>query len=400
MLGEIEILKLIENGENSYIEFKEDSVSNNKIAREMIALSNYKGGVIFLGVDDNGNVIGMTKNDNEERIMNVCHDIVKPRILPAYYEVIIGDAKVGVIEIENGSNKPYYIEEKFRLSEGKTKTVKLYYNRYGSTTREIEDRDELQRLFQASQNIHFEIIPASYARFDDLDIDAIKRYLKAFRNKTILTEENKFTLLQNLELIVNVDNTYKPTIAGMILFGKDKVSKYLPQSGIMCVKVGGNNITDDKEDHKFFEGNAFDNFKNSLSFFRLYNAASFTIEGALRKNYYDYPEDAFRELLANAISHRDYTISESQISVWIYNNRIEIKSPGKLPNTLTVEKMKVGIRYHRNQVIVQYFYDANIVEKMGQGIPKTNEWLKENGNPELDIREEGDEVIAIMYKRQ
>ena len=280
------------------------------------------------------------------------HDIVKPRIVPTYYEIRIGEAKIGVLEIENGCNKPYYMEEKFRLSDGKTKTVKLYYNRYGSTTREIEDRDELQRLFQASQNIHFEIIPASYAKIDDLDMDAIEKYLRTFRNNTILMEENRLTLLENLELIANADHVLKPTIAGLLLFGKGKVSRYLPQAGIMCVKVKGNNITDGKEDHKFFEGNAFDNYNDSLKFFSRYNAAPFVIEGSIRKNYFDYPEKAFRELLANAISHRDYTIVGSQIAVWIYNNRVEIKSPGKIPNTLTIEKMKAGIRYHRNPVIV------------------------------------------------
>ena len=399
MMGEIEILKLIENGENSYVEFKEDSVDNKKIAREIIALSNHKGGVLFLGVDDNGNIVGMARRDNEERITNICHDIVRPKINPSYYEVMIGEVKVGVIEIENGCNKPYYMEEKVRTEEGKSKTVKLYYNRYGSTTREIKERDELQRLFQASQNIHFEIIPASYAKLDDLDFDRIREYLKTYRKNTIMTEENKLILLQNLELIVNVDNELKPTIAGLLLFGNDKVSRYLPQAGIMCVKIKGNNITDDKENHKFFERNAFDNFDDSFNFLKMYNTTSFIIEGALRKNYYDYPENAFRELLANAISHRDYTIAGSQISVWIYDNRIEIKSPGRLPNTVTIEKMKVGTKYHRNPVMVQYFYDANIVEKMGQGIPNVNKWLIENGNQELEIREEGDEVIVTMYKR-
>lgn len=397
MLGEIEILKLIENGENSYVEFKEDIADNKNIAKEIIGLSNHKGGVVFLGVDNNGNILGMTRKDNEERIMNICHATVKPRIVPTYYEVAIGEVKVGIVEIENGCNKPYYMEEKV-LSAGKAKTVKSYFNRYGSTTREVEERDELQRLFQASQNIHFEIIPASYAKLDNLDIDAIKDYLISFRNNTILTDDNKPLLLQNLEMVVKVDDFLKPTIAGLLLFGKDKVSKYLPQAGIMCVKVRGDHITDDKEDHKFFEGNAFDNFNDSLRFFNRYNADSFVIEGAIRKNYFEYPEKVFRELLANAISHRDYTITGSQISVWIYNNRVEIKSPGKLPNTLTIEKMKAGVRYHRNPVIVQYFYDANIVERMGQGIPNANKWLIENGNPELEITEEGDEVIVTMYK--
>ena len=168
MLSEIDVLKLIENGENSYVEFKEDAVDNKKVSREIIGLSNHKGGYILLGVDDNKNLVGLTRSDNEERVMNICHEMVKPKIIPTYYELMIGEVKVGVIEIENGCNKPYYIEEKVRLAESKTKTIRLYYNRYGSTTREIEERDELQRLFQASQNIHFEIIPASYAKLDDL----------------------------------------------------------------------------------------------------------------------------------------------------------------------------------------------------------------------------------------
>lgn len=399
MLSEIDVLKLIENGENSYVEFKEDAVDNKKVSREIIGLSNHKGGYILLGVDDNKNLVGLTRSDNEERVMNICHEMVKPRIIPTYYELMIGEVKVGVIEIENGCNKPYYIEEKVRLAESKTKTIRLYYNRYGSTTREIEERDELQRLFQASQNIHFEIIPASYAKLDDLDMGAIVSYLKSYRNITTLVEDNKLVLLQSLELVTTVNDIPKPTIAGLLLFGKNRVSKYLPQAGIMCVKVKGTKITDDKEDHKFFEGNAFDNFNESVRFFSLYNKTSFVIEGSFRKNVYDYPEKAFRELLANALIHRDYTVAGSQISFWMYDERIEIKSPGKLPNTVTIEKMKVGTRYHRNPVLVQYFYDANIVEKMGQGIPNANKWLKENGNPELEIKEEGDEVIVIMYKR-
>ncbi len=399
MLSEIDVLKLIENGENSYVEFKEDAVDSKRVAREIIGLSNHKGGYIFLGVDDNKNLVGLTRTDNEERVMNICHDVVTPRIIPTYYELMIGEVKVGVIEIENGCNKPYYIEEKVRLAEGKTKTIRLYYNRYGSTTREIEERDELQRLFQASQNIHFEIIPASYAKLDDLDMDAIISYLKSYRNIATIVENDKLILLQNLELVIYVNDTFKPTIAGLLLFGKDRVSKYLPQTGIMCIKVKGAKITDDKADYKFFEGNAFDNFRESVKFFSLYNTTSFVIEGAFRKNIHDYPEKAFRELVANAMIHRDYTIAGSQISVWMYDDRIEIKSPGKLPNTVTIEKMKVGARYHRNPVLVQYFYDADIVEKMGQGIPNVNQWLKENGNPELEIREEGGEVIAIMHKR-
>ena len=399
MLGEIEILKLIENGENSYVEFKEDTVDNKKIAKEIIGLSNQKGGVIFLGVDDNGNIVGMTRKDNEERIMNICHDIVKPRIVPTYYEVAIGEVKVGIVEIDNGCNKPYYMEEKV-LSAGKAKIIKAYFNRYGSTTREVEERDELQRLFQASQNIHFEIIPASDAKMDNLDIDAIKEYLISFRNNTELTNKNKLALLQNLELAVKVDDFFKPTIAGLLLFGRNSVKKYLPQAGIMCARISGTKIIDKKEDVKFLTRNAFDNFDDATRFFHIYNKHSFVVEGMRRTDFFAYPDKAFRELLANAIIHRDYTIAGSEISVWIYDDRVEIRSPGGLPNSLDIEKVKFGAKYHRNPVLAQFFSYAGIVEMMGQGIPKVDEWLEENGNPELEIKEDEHEVVVTMYDRK
>ncbi|GJQ22876.1 hypothetical protein BIY37_10030 [Candidatus Brocadia sapporoensis] len=392
MLQEQEILKLIAGGENSYIEFKEDTVDNKKLAKEMIALSNHRGGYLLLGVDDAGKISGITLDGNEERIANICSDSIKPVINPAYYEMSIEDKRIGVVEIDNGCNKPYYMEDKAAKTN-------RYYMRYGSTTREVKNRDELQRLFQASQNIHYEIIPASYAKLEALDEYEIKEYLKNNRSGIELTEENKLSLFQSLELITFADNQYRPTIAGLLLFGKDRVTKCLPQAEIMCVKVSGTHITDGKENLKFFERDVFNNFKDAVSFFYLYNKQSFVIEGMKRINFYDYPEKAFREILANAIIHRDYTIAGTGIAVWIYEDRIEIKSPGGLPNTITIEKMKVGVKYHRNPVLAQYFFDANMVERAGQGIPKSNRWLKENGNPTLDIKEDEHEVVVTMYKR-
>ncbi len=391
MLNEKQILKLISDGENSYIEFKLDKIDNKKLAIEMIAFSNHKGGTIFLGVDDNAEIIGLTRDDNENRIMNICTDIIKPRIIPSYYEISIKDKKIGIIEIENGYNKPYFMEKQNTM---------VYYLRYGTQSKQIKERDELQRLFQASQNIHYEIIPVSNANIDNLDMGKIKDYLLSYRNIE-LTEENQARLLENLEIITLVEDKLKPTIAGLLLFGKnDAISRYLPQAGIMCVRIRGDKITDEKINHKFLQDDIFTNFKDAIHFFYLYNTHSFTIENITRKNLLDYPESAFRELLTNALIHRDYTISGNQIAIWIYDDRIEIRSPGALPNTITIERMKMGIKYHRNPLLAQYFYSANLMEGMGQGIPKVDKWLKENGNAELEIQEIEKEIIFTMYKRK
>ena len=104
-------------------------------------------------------------------------------------------------------------------------------------------------------------------------------------------------------------------------------------------------------------------------------------------------------MLANAVIHRDYTVFGTEIGVWIFNNRIEIRSPGGLPNTMTLENMKLGLKYHRNPVLAQYFFEAGMIERAGQGIIKCNRWLKENSNPELEIIEDDYEVKVIMYKR-
>lgn len=392
MLNEQEILKLIENGENSYIEFKEDSIENLKLVKEMVALSNHKGGYILLGVADSGIINGLSRKDNEERIMNICSDIIRPLINPAYHEVTIDKKRIGVVEIERGWNKPYY----FKDSKAKTSR---YYQRYGSTTREVKHRDELQRLFQASQNIHFEVIPASRATINNLDIDRFEEFLKTYKSSVMKKETDIEVILKNLELAADDEKALRPTIAGLLLFGRNSVKKRLPQAGIMCVRISGTKITDKKEDVKFLTRNVFDNFDDAVRFFHIYNKYSFVVEGIKRTDYFSYPDKAFRELLANAIIHRDYTIAGSEISVWIYDDRVEIKSPGGVPNSLDIEKMRFGAKYHRNPVLAQFLSYAGIVEMMGQGIPKVDEWLQENENPELDIKEDEHEVVVTMYKR-
>ncbi|MEK7727078.1 MAG: ATP-binding protein, partial [candidate division KSB1 bacterium] len=154
MLNPERLRELIAGGENSLVEFKEDAVENRKLARELVALLNHRGGYLLLGVNDKGEFVGLTRPDNEERIMNVCADLITPTVAATYYELTLAEKTIAVIEVEAGHNKPYAVSEVANLDGRKTK-VKLYYNRYGSTTREVTDRDEIQRLFQASGKLHY-----------------------------------------------------------------------------------------------------------------------------------------------------------------------------------------------------------------------------------------------------
>jgi len=396
MLTEIEILRLIENGENSYVEFKDDRISNRDLAKEIIALSNHKGGYVFLGVADDKQIVGLTRADNEERIMNLCDDLVLPTVYPTYYETSIGEIKIAIIEIEAGSIKPYCIpkgeEKKFNPDE--------IYIRQGGKTRKLRSREELQRLFQASAHLHYEIIPVAYADMENFDLETATEFLNKNIRQVSVASGNSEKALKNLDLLVETGKGLQPTIAGLLLFGKGDIKKFLPQAGITCVRIDGQSKTDQKSDHKFFNDNLFANFNSAWNFFKIYNSRTYRIEGKNRIDKFAYPDKVFREILANACIHRDYTIAGSEIMVWIFEDRIEISSPGRLPNTISIEKMKSGAKYHRNPILAQFFAYYGLVEMLGQGVLMANMWLKENNNPELQIEEKEEEVVVNIFKEQ
>ena len=263
MFDQTRLLELIRNGENSFVEFKDDAVANEKLAREIAAFANHRGGFLLLGVNDAG---------------------------------------------------------------------------------EITARDELQRLFRASANIHYEISPIAGARVADLDISAFAEFMLNFRNLDVspFDEPSQHRLLENLNLAVATEAGLQPTLAGLLLFGKNKVGKWLPQNGIDCVKIRGTQISDEIDDTKFFGRHALANLEDAFAFIYRYNTQSFVIDGMRRIDTFDYPAKALRESLVNALVHRDYIIAGSRIRVHVFENRLEIRSPGGIPNSLSLEKIKLG----------------------------------------------------------
>jgi ATP-dependent DNA helicase RecG len=400
MLNKERLLELVRNGENSFVEFKDEAVANEKLAREIAAFANHRGGYIFVGVNDDGKITGIARSDNEERIMNLCADLISPPLALSYYELTVDVKRVGVIEIEAGHNKPYAVKETVSI-DGKKKKIQTYFLRYGSTSREINARDELQRLFQASGNIHYEIVPVAGARMSDLDLAAFAEFMLNFRNLDLsqFDESSLHRLLENLNLAIPTESILQPTIAGLLLFGKNKVTRWLPQNGIDCVKIHGNDLSDEIDDTKFFERHVFANLEDAIAFIHRYNTHSFVVEGMRRVDSFDYPEKALRECLVNAIVHRDYIIAGSRMRVHIFENRIEIRSPGGIPNSLSLDKIKLGLTYHRNPVLMQFFYEARLSERLGRGIPSIFQQMKENGNPEPVLEDLEEEFRITLYKK-
>ncbi|MDO9028360.1 MAG: putative DNA binding domain-containing protein, partial [Candidatus Roizmanbacteria bacterium] len=151
-MTKLELLEIIQNGENSGIEFKRDERGNSAFAKEVVAFSNLKGGKIFIGVEDDGSISGLTGPGCEEWVMNICRTSVMPGVIPYYEEIQVDSGKrVAVVHIDMGYSKPYYVERGER---------RAYYKRVGSTSREAT-REELSRLFQVSGSFHYDIAPVA-----------------------------------------------------------------------------------------------------------------------------------------------------------------------------------------------------------------------------------------------
>lgn len=400
-----ELIEILRNGENSGVEFKRDDVHPQNVAKEITSLANLEGGYILLGVEDNGTVTGLIRPDTEEWIMNICSDDVQPPIIP-YFEVVLWDdgKKIGVITIPDDSpDKPYKARQGGRW---------VTFVRRGSTVREAT-REEEQRLYQASGVIRYDIKPVPGSSLRDLYMDRLTNYFRDIRVQGcpgIDNVEQWETLLVNTEIMVESRDKAIPTVGGILLFGKNP-SHYLPQAGISAVAYHGNEKDYEAIERETIRGPIVAKFtdedivdtglvERAIEFVRRNTGSgAYLVEGR-RIDKPVYPEEVIRETIVNAIAHRDYTISGTDIELSIYGNRLEVISPGRLPNTVTIERMKAGCRATRNELIKEVLRDYHYVEATGLGVPrKIIAGMREHNNTEPDLIEDEYSFTVRLWKK-
>ena len=373
-MNKAELTELISNGENSGVEFKRDTVENHDAAKELVALLNLEGGTVLLGVEDDGTITGTTRENLEEWVAELCRVKVDPPIIPFLSWVMNAEPgrDVLAVRVPIGPDKPYARVHNAR---------KTYFIRVGSTSREAS-RDELQRMFQASGNLRYGVKPVPGAGFDDFDHRRLHDYIMRVlgdQGPAGYDSERWETLLRNLDLMTMSTGLSVATIDGMLLFGRTP-NKFLPQSGIRAVCYAGTEPA--------YTVHADENLRGPMVSLRTTNGdivEAGLVEQAwdfVRRNSiptahrestgsissWEYPESVVREAVVNALVHRDYSIAGTDIMIEIYPNRLEITSPGQLPNTVTTEGMKEGIRYARNQTLVHIMRDYGYADARGMGV--------------------------------
>lgn len=375
-----ELLEIIANGENSGVEFKRDDIRAEALAREIVAMVNLRGGMVLLGVEDDGTISGIQRLDLETWVMNVILSHVHPMLLPFYEVVTLDDGKrVAVVSVTMGTSKPYVMRHNGRED---------IYIRVGSTVR-FADRDQQARLFASGGLLHSEALPVSGAAFQALDRERLQDYLLGYAGDRELpaTEDAWLQRMVGLGFMTEVQAAAPVcTIAGLVLFGRTP-RRYLRQAGIRWMAFNGvdksyqaldDTILDgplvgrfapsDGSSGELIERGLIENLMDRLRGQPLVSAESKTLLDDLRRErIWHYPPEALREAVVNALAHRDWTRS-LEVEIVAYSNRLEVLSPGALQNSMTVEKMLAGQRSPRNTSIVGVLRDYGYVDARGMGV--------------------------------
>ncbi len=374
-----ELVQIIANGENSGVEFKRDDCRPEQLAREIVAMVNLNGGMVLLGVEDDGAISGVGRKNLEEWVMDtVVSKKIHPLILPFYEEIQIDDQrKVAVISFTQGVAKPYVLRNNNRED---------IYIRVGSTSR-LATREQQARLFASGGLLHTELLPVSGTTLDSLDIDRLEDYLRnVVEDPEIPSTESAWEKrLCNLGLMSDVREVRPVTsIAGLMLFGYFP-RKFVRQAGIRLMVFNGPEKDYQAQLDEILDGPMVGRWKETgdglrrlispgliedcLRMMRPFiSKETGVIEDQLRRDrIWFYPIEALRELIINALAHRDWTRSVD-IEVAIYSDRLEVVSPGALQNSMTVEKMIAGQRSPRNPLIVEVLRDYGYVDARGMGI--------------------------------
>lgn len=371
---------LIQQGENVAVEFKALPVRPEVVAREMVAFANGAGGTLLLGVADDGTPTGVDDMERlEEWVMNIARTLVTPAIAVHCEFAQSADKQVCAVIVPKGKDKPYQTGDKYLI-------------RVGSTNR-LATQSELMRLFQMSGVFHYDAIPVANASLNDLNMAALDRFFVSYGFEfSKESEEARRQLLINTDVLAT---TGEPTVGGLLMFGINP-TRYLPQAAIMFAHFKGTEISDELIDRQEIIGTLPQQVDTAVAVIKNNLLQPSVIEGTKRKDTVDLPPDkVLREMVVNACVHRNYAITGSRIRIFMYDDRIECISPGRLPNTVTVEKLRSGVSYASNPVLLKFMDNLRYIDRLGRGFPMIFREMQQIGKA-VEVYEFGEELRVIL----
>lgn len=379
-MNELELRELINKGEGFHLEFKEESVSNDSLKKTIVCFANSDGGKILIGISDDGTILGVTNPDRKmQDIENIAYNNCEPPITILQETATLDNKTIIIVNVPKGAQRPY------RTNDGR------HFIRSSNTCRDAS-REELLRIFQASESVYYDEIPVNRSKFSDLDLNLFKNFLKDYLQLEIEQESDFNYYLKNFHLITH---NKIPTVTGILFFGKNP-QYFLSQARIICATIKGEDISIEPFDRKEISSTIPKMIADCESFLKIHLTQKHKIQGFEKETIEEIPLTALREAIVNAIAHRDYTINQA-IRILIFSDRVEIHSPGILPNTVTVDSMKVGGSHVlRNPTIYNLLIKFKMVTDLGSGVRRIIRLVKEHNGKEVILTPTQTEFILTI----
>jgi len=349
-------------GEDSTRQFKADVKNAESLASEMAAFANTNGGIIFIGVADDGSTPGLSVHDVariNQLISNAASHLVRSPLAVQTENVALENGCIVImLTVPKGIDKPYFDKNG------------VIWLKAGADKRRVNSKEELRRLFQFTNQFHGDELPTR-AEIDRLDKLRFRDFLRDVYKQEYPDSPDELTrLLQNMNLATDDGRL---NLAGVLMFA-ERPEWIVPQFVVKAIRYPGNKIhATDYLDTEDFSGPLPKLFEGVLAFVMRNLHKVQAGRGVNAPGLPEIPEEVFEELLVNALVHRDYLVS-APIRLFVFDNRIEIISPGHLPNNLTVEKIRTGNSNIRNPILVSYVAKGLLpYHGLGSGIKRALE---------------------------
>jgi ATP-dependent DNA helicase RecG len=293
------------------------------------------------------------------------------------------------ILLEQGENEAVEFKSASVSSESLAKEIIAFANTQGGSI--LIGVEELLRMFQQAGVFHFDATGVYKTKISDLNWSKLDRFFEQY-DIDYSTEVDKQRLLVNTDIMTEDG---KVSIAGLLVFGINP-QKYLYNASISFAHFAGNDLSDELIDKQVIEGTLDYQIDTCLAVIKNNIKHPSIIEGAKTVDtIFLYPDKVFREIIVNACLHRNYAITGSSIRVFLFEDRLEVRSPGRLPNSVTIEKMKAGVSFALNPVLLKFMQNLRYIDKLGRGIPMVNRIARQN-NKQLILEEIGEEFVLIL----
>lgn len=358
---ELNLKNLIKRGASEQLALLQSDASNNDITDTIVAMANGSGGKIIIGINHHL-IVGVTDtNQTCDQILDIALSLNPILIMSMPTTTKINGKTLVIAEIPKGLPHVYAHQGRY-LQRHETENTPLLPN-------------ELRRLMMQRCEFSFEVEIAHNTTFDDIDWQQAEQYAKRFTGMSQSTTQD---ILYQRGCLMKQGDNFVPTHAGILLFGKSP-QQFIRSSEITAVRFAGDRMSDtfNRQD---ITGTLSEQIQRVETFLIDHLRKSVKLDDKMqRKEDYEYPMQAVRELVVNAVAHRDYSMQGDNIRLFMYSNHMEVHSPGSLPGPMTIENLKEE-RFSRNPIIVQILSDMGFIERLGYGVDRVIELMKSQGH--------------------